>query len=410
MGYLGFFYVEAKSFEFRSAIGDGSVRLAERSRGLFRAVHLSRMSFGWFVSSMEALRVEGDAKEFCRTVRVGTTVHILHRRGNKYGRFLELSEYGDGGRRSFVILPEGRKGSGWAKCLSQLRRVAKSFEKEQTDKTKLVEISRECPVQKRTVEKGESSYAAVLVGKGHCPELLEGSRGKLGSGASSLLPNEEALGRKVPPSLAENLAGKAGALIMPLQYLKGNFELETLRSMLRSFKEEAERLLGLLDSGSMGYGLFETNGPLPSGTGKDVDLVDAGENPCLGRSGAQGADSTETQGLAVYSRRSPVVQNLLPVPEMRVSVPEAPVINAGWAGKIQKSPITILKRGDSIPAGGEAVSVPMGQSRSAQSATMNELPGVSTEGSPCVVGLEEKLDSGPESADTASGSTEEILT
>jgi hypothetical protein len=185
MGYLGFFYVEAKSFEFRSAIGDGSVRLAERSRGLFRAVHLSRLSIGWFVSSMEALRVEGDTKEFCRTFRVGTTVHILHRRGNQHGRFLELSEYGDGGRRSFVILPEGRKGSGWAKCLSQLRRVEKSYEKEQADRTKLVEITRDCPVQKRTVEKGESSYAAVLVGKGHCQENLEVSRGKLGSGASN---------------------------------------------------------------------------------------------------------------------------------------------------------------------------------------------------------------------------------
>jgi hypothetical protein len=67
------------------------------------------------------------------------------------------------------------------------------------------------------------------------------------------LPNEETLGRKVPPSLAENLAGKAGALILPLQHLKGNFELESLRSMLRSFKEEAERLLGILDSGSMGF-------------------------------------------------------------------------------------------------------------------------------------------------------------
>jgi hypothetical protein len=56
------------------------------------------------------------------------------------------------------------------------------------------------------------------------------------------------------------------------------------------------------------------------------------------------------------------------------------------------------------------VSAPKGQSRSAQSATMKGLPGVSTEGSPCVVVLEEKFDSGPESADTASGSAGELLT
>ncbi|GLT55539.1 hypothetical protein SLA2020_286520 [Shorea laevis] len=54
--------------------------------------------------------------------------------------------------------------------------------------------------------------------------------------------------------------------------------------------------------------------------------------------------------LAVYSRRSPVWPNLPPVPEKRVSIPDAPVINAGWTGKLQRSPITILKRGDPVPA------------------------------------------------------------
>jgi hypothetical protein len=36
MGYLGFFYVEAKSFEIRSEIGVSCVRLVERSRGTIR--------------------------------------------------------------------------------------------------------------------------------------------------------------------------------------------------------------------------------------------------------------------------------------------------------------------------------------------------------------------------------------
>ncbi|GLT69619.1 hypothetical protein SLA2020_417560 [Shorea laevis] len=201
---------------------------------------------------MEALRLDGDVKEFCRTFRVGNTVHILHRRGNQHGRFLELSEYRDGGRCSFVILPEGRKGSGWAKCLSQLRRVEKSYEKEQAERTKLVEKTGGCLVQKRTVETGRSSYAVVLVGKGQCQERVEVSRGMMGSCESHLLPNQEVLGRKVLPISAEDLAGKAGAAIVPLQCLNGKFELESLRSMLRSFKEEAERLLGLLDMGSVG--------------------------------------------------------------------------------------------------------------------------------------------------------------
>jgi hypothetical protein len=78
MGYVGFFYVEAKSFELRYefCVGDG-IRIAERSRGLFRAVFLSKLSVGWFRRSMEELRQGGEMREFCRTSRVGSTVHIL---------------------------------------------------------------------------------------------------------------------------------------------------------------------------------------------------------------------------------------------------------------------------------------------------------------------------------------------
>lgn len=56
-------------------------------------------------------------------------MYILHRQGNVHGRFLELLEYGGGGQHSFVIVPEGREGSGWANCLSQMRRLKKYFEK-----------------------------------------------------------------------------------------------------------------------------------------------------------------------------------------------------------------------------------------------------------------------------------------
>jgi len=56
MGYVGFFYVEAKSFEILSefCVGDG-IRLAEWSKGLFRAMFLSKASVEWFRKSMEEL-------------------------------------------------------------------------------------------------------------------------------------------------------------------------------------------------------------------------------------------------------------------------------------------------------------------------------------------------------------------
>jgi hypothetical protein len=38
MGYLGYIYVEAKSFEILFEIGNSGIRFAERSRGVYRAI------------------------------------------------------------------------------------------------------------------------------------------------------------------------------------------------------------------------------------------------------------------------------------------------------------------------------------------------------------------------------------
>jgi len=61
MGYVGFFYVEAKSFElrFKFCVGD-VIRLVERSKGLFRAAFSNKLSVGWFRRSMEELRQGGE--------------------------------------------------------------------------------------------------------------------------------------------------------------------------------------------------------------------------------------------------------------------------------------------------------------------------------------------------------------
>jgi hypothetical protein len=182
MGYVGYFYVEAKSFEFRSdvCVGDG-IRLAEWNKGLFRAVFLNKLSVGWFRRSMEELKQSGEIRDFCRTFRVGSTVLILQRRGNAHGRFLELSEYGYGGRRTCVILPEGREGSGWANCLAQLRRLEKFFEK----KAAGGKIGGKLPSAPTKVTKPEihdgRTFAAALVGQGSELEKGESSKGTLGT-------------------------------------------------------------------------------------------------------------------------------------------------------------------------------------------------------------------------------------
>ncbi len=44
--------------------------------------------------------------------------------------FLELSEYGGGGRRSFVVIPEGSNGKGWLDCWVQMQRLKGYYDKQ----------------------------------------------------------------------------------------------------------------------------------------------------------------------------------------------------------------------------------------------------------------------------------------
>jgi hypothetical protein len=50
----------------------------------------------------ELIRGE-NLSDFYRSFRSGDLADIAHRRANRYGRFLELLEYGVGGLRSFIL-------------------------------------------------------------------------------------------------------------------------------------------------------------------------------------------------------------------------------------------------------------------------------------------------------------------
>jgi hypothetical protein len=85
MGYLGYFYVESKSFDLRLGIGNGGFCLAEL--GLFRSVVMGFQSVVWMLNMMEELTNGLTSKEFCRSRRVGDSVFILQKRQNHYGQF-----------------------------------------------------------------------------------------------------------------------------------------------------------------------------------------------------------------------------------------------------------------------------------------------------------------------------------
>jgi hypothetical protein len=92
----------------------------------------------------------------------------LQRRSNSHGNFLELSEYGGKGRRSFVIIPEGIEGKGWEDCRVQLQRLKIHHEKHRQKigaaGASVGKKAQSCGVQQTKPPVG-ITYAAAVVGE-----------------------------------------------------------------------------------------------------------------------------------------------------------------------------------------------------------------------------------------------------
>jgi hypothetical protein len=184
MGYLGYFYVENKAFEFRSNV-QGGVQLAEKSRGNCRSVIMAWPTIFWLVSAWDYLTNTETVRENWRTFRFGCLAYVMQRRNNSHGNFLELSEYGGKGRRSFVIIPEGIEGKGWEDCRVQLQRLKMHHEKQR----KMIlpagalvgkkEQSNGVPKAKTQVG---ITYAAAVVGE----KVMAGETQVAGDGISKL--------------------------------------------------------------------------------------------------------------------------------------------------------------------------------------------------------------------------------
>lgn len=72
---------------------------------------------------MEELIRGEKLRDFYRSFRSGDVVYIAQRCVNSYGSFLELSEYGVEGWRSFIVIPEDHEGRGCGDCVAQMRKV-----------------------------------------------------------------------------------------------------------------------------------------------------------------------------------------------------------------------------------------------------------------------------------------------
>lgn len=103
MSYLGYFYVETRSFEFCSNV-QVSIQLAEKRS---KSVIMAWPTIFSLVNAWDYLTNSETVRENWRAFRFGCLPYVMQRRSNSHGNFLELFEYGGKGRRSFVIILKG---------------------------------------------------------------------------------------------------------------------------------------------------------------------------------------------------------------------------------------------------------------------------------------------------------------
>lgn len=165
MGYLVYLYVKAKSFKVLSKDGNGGFRFAERCKGVYRALILGKPSVVWLLNMAEDYIRGENLREFYRTLRVGSTAHIVQTRANSHERFLEVSEYRTGGRQSFIIIPEGREGSGPGNCVVQMRKAVIYIEQQGVIGSRFGKAYGANPSMHWIVDKGRWFYVDALVRK-----------------------------------------------------------------------------------------------------------------------------------------------------------------------------------------------------------------------------------------------------
>lgn len=67
----------------------------------------------WLGQCIEENIIREEEKTFIRTFQENDTVYVIRRFTNSYRWYLELTEYGRNGCKGRLVIPEGRKQSGW---------------------------------------------------------------------------------------------------------------------------------------------------------------------------------------------------------------------------------------------------------------------------------------------------------
>jgi hypothetical protein len=115
--------VESKKFELSIRGGSSGVRLVERSKNKQGSIFIRRDEIAWLARSVEIMVDVGTSEVFWDQSRASYPRLLVQKCYNSHGRYMIIEER-DGRRRCGIILiPEGWHGQGWARIISELRRV-----------------------------------------------------------------------------------------------------------------------------------------------------------------------------------------------------------------------------------------------------------------------------------------------
>jgi hypothetical protein len=184
----------------------------------------------------------------------------LLRRNNRFGNFLELSEYGEKGRRSFVIIPEGEDGKSWTDYHEQFSKLKHFHDKQKLGRSLPESHPGKASAGPVGLNKGKTiissdqtnlqgvkkSYAKAVQRMDHTLSLnFQSMAGKSKVGEAAL---EKSNGRNpLVEALSAKLEEKEKAAIMTREE---QVRVVTVRDMLSEFKKD---LLKCLESYLVGW-------------------------------------------------------------------------------------------------------------------------------------------------------------
>jgi hypothetical protein len=170
MGGKRSFWIESKRFDLTWE-ERGQVKFTEIGKHHRCDIFTGREGAIWLGRCVEENITREREQAFIRTRGEHNKTYVIRRYNNNYGRYVEVTECGRGGRRGRIIIPEGQKQSGWRGFVKELKLLMVPDQRQtngiiqgglQSKEVKKMEMK---PTQLLDVESGDrKSYVAAVGG------------------------------------------------------------------------------------------------------------------------------------------------------------------------------------------------------------------------------------------------------